>query len=512
MRFQASIVRGLIRPAPLPIKSSIATLTDAELEERVRIVGHLKRFSERYCADAAFRESLARDIRGTLDGHALQVETEDAQAFLEANCAEAETRPFHWTTNLQHFRDFVLECQGGLESIALASASTSAKYSAWRQRQLARLRFDHAGAGDHIVRPAVALELSKGCSVGCWFCAISAERFGGNFDYATGADLWRHTLRQLSAVLGPAAASGFCYWATDPLDNPDYERFATAFREELGAFPPTTTALPLKSAARTRGLLELALTNGSRLNRFSVLTLPMLDRLHREFTPEELVFVEVVLQNPGALVFTSFPRTHAGAKIAAGRVLEKGAPESSKQKFVLAPGTIACIVGFLLNMVEQTIQLVSPCVAGDEWPLGYRVHCSATFSDAAELRGKLDSMIETHMPSEIPEDSPVRFLRNADYAPLADGFRVSTRLYAAQFRSGPQMSGFNPVMLGNLIQSGKCTPLEIVTEMETQGVPRTHLQRALDFVYRSGVLEDLPRGGIPALTHIAPQAQFQRAV
>jgi len=34
-----------------------------------------------------------------------------------------------------------------------------------------------------------------------------------------------------------AAGRGFCYWGTDPMDNPDYEKFCLDFHEVLGIFP-----------------------------------------------------------------------------------------------------------------------------------------------------------------------------------------------------------------------------------------------------------------------------------
>ena len=36
--------------------------------------------------------------------------------------------------------------------------------------------------------------------------------------------------------------------------------------------------------------------------------------------------------------------------------------------------TIGCVTGFLFNMVDRTVQLISPCTATDEWPLGFYVY------------------------------------------------------------------------------------------------------------------------------------------
>ena len=44
-------------------------------------------------------------------------------------------------------------------------------------------------------------------------------------------------------------------------------------------------------------------------------------------------------------------------------------------------GTIACVSGFLFNMVERNVRLISPCNASERWPLGYRIYDEGTFTD-----------------------------------------------------------------------------------------------------------------------------------
>ncbi len=494
---QVASLRKLLREPPVPVLSRLSGLDDAELEDRLRMVAHLKRFLERYCADSDFRQRLDVDIQSTLDSLGLLVDAADARAVIEIN----QGRPVEWTRNLHRFRDFMLECQGGLEYGELAASSTNAQFRAWRQRQIARLRFDFSRYGDGIVRPAAALELSKGCTVGCWFCAISAERFGGNIEYESGRELWRDTLQQLSAVLGPAVASSVCYWATDPFDNPNYERFALDLHEISGEFPATTTALPLASPQRTRALLELSQAHGCRLNRFSVLTRGMLNRLHREFTAEELVLVELVLQQPDALVFTSFPSTARAAKVRAGRVLEQAKPEKLGAQQVVS-GTIACIVGFLINMVEHTVQLVSPCTANKEWPLGYRIHASDTFMDGWDLRKRLEQMIGEHAPERIPPQRRVGLNRGITYSPLHDGFRLSTPLHAVEFRGGS-----TDRVLGDLIHSGGRSAVEITAELEANGSSAQQAVEALNAVFSSGAISD----GVTNLSSIDLPVQPKRS-
>ncbi len=487
-------VRGNLRRAPASVASPLATLDDAALAERIRLIANLKRFFERYCADPQFRDLLARDIPSTLKQYGLAVAADDAAAFLNFNRGQGGQSAPEWPHNFRLFYDFMLECQGGLEMNLLAAASGNTKFRAWREKEIARLRFDFSTVGDLIVRPAVALELTKGCSVGCWFCAVSAERFGGNFAYTDGGEeLWRNVLLELSDTLGPAAASAFCYWATDPLDNPYYESFASTFHAVLGVFPPTTTALPLKNPRRTRLLLNLSRSKQCKLNRFSVLSLKMLDRIHREFSAEELAFVEMVLQNPEALVFSNFPRVEAAIKVKSGRVLEGDGQLEREHGVESTAGTIACLIGFLINMVDRRVELVSPCVAGPEWPLGYRVLAAAHFADAADFRSAIERMIETHMSLALPAGRAVRFTSGLHYQPLADGFRLSSPRYATEFRQGWSAPfRFDYRALGALVRAGHRSPLEISLQMQNRGASENDVEVALDNLRSQGVLLEGP--------------------
>ena len=63
---------------------------------------------------------------------------------------------------------------------------------------------------------------------------------------AENARLWRAILDHWVDLFGTAAQTGFCYWATDPADNPDYPRFIEDYHAATGNLPQTTTAAPLR--------------------------------------------------------------------------------------------------------------------------------------------------------------------------------------------------------------------------------------------------------------------------
>jgi hypothetical protein len=74
---------------------------------------------------------------------------------------------------------------------------------------------------EKVVHAPFAAELSRGCTVNCWFCGVDAGKFEGSasFDEPT-EELWRGMLQVLADEIGPDFAQhGFCYWATEPFDN-----------------------------------------------------------------------------------------------------------------------------------------------------------------------------------------------------------------------------------------------------------------------------------------------------
>ena len=90
-----------------------------------------------------------------------------------------------------------------------------------------------------------------------------------------------------------------------------------------------------------------------------------LDFIHDFFTPEELFLCELIPQYDDRL----------SKKATAGRVRDLVLKRKEKNKPIQfhhnleATGSIACVSGFLGNLVQQTLKLIAPCSASDRWPL-----------------------------------------------------------------------------------------------------------------------------------------------
>ncbi|MEB3159971.1 MAG: radical SAM family RiPP maturation amino acid epimerase [Synechocystis sp.] len=403
----------------------IITYRDRGTPEYVKQIGEVKRLLEKFTGDTKFREAFLQNPIKTAQAHDIHIDPEEIRLLWDYDTAIAHDSAVDETPlSVQRYRAFIREKkQHRAQSQAVLCASNDPRFKAWRDRQVQRSYSQLGkGTGEAIVHAPMSLELSKGCSVGCWFCGVAAPKLSDIFFYTPeNAQLWQETLTVLKAVVGPAAAHGFCYWASDPLDNPDYEKFLIDFHRILNRFPQTTTAQPMKDPQRTRDLLQLSAEKGGFIDRFSIISLNLLKQVHQEFSAEELTFVELITQNKEA---------HKTGKHVAGRARDfyrKQAEKNNEDKPNDAvSGTIACVSGFLFNMVDRSVKLISPCNASERWPLGYYVYQEGTFHDGESLHALLMDMINNHMNTSVRHDQTIAFRRDLKYQEIDDGFRLSS--------------------------------------------------------------------------------------
>ena len=451
--------------------------------EELRRIAHAKRFVERYCGDAAFRAAVAEDAAGAAARYGLEADPAEIRALWDPAAARREIESGASPSPtvelcLRYDRAMVawMMRRRGSESLVHPN------FRAWWDRQLARTDSE-LGAPFNLkdVHAPVSFELSQGCTVGCWFCGISSERFAGALPYTPeNARLWRGVLEVVRDLVGPAAEVGFCYWATDPMDTPDYEAFLHDYYAIIGALPPTTTAQPQKHVERLRALLRMWEEHSFVYNRFSILSTRILDVVHREFTAEELVWTGLEMLN----------KESTKKKATAGRALERLERQRDRVDHdesvadELTQGTIACVTGFLFNLVTRTVQLVSPCRADDRWPKGYRVYEECRFADAVELRAIMEGMIERYMPLHLRGTDRVRLRPDLRVQRLPDGCRLATPFLSRDLRH-PRYGR----VLADLLVEGTHTVDDLVARLAGLGAAPSEVSIPLDVLFQGGLLD-----------------------
>ncbi|MCG8456025.1 MAG: radical SAM family RiPP maturation amino acid epimerase, partial [Holophagales bacterium] len=383
-------------------------------EEQKSQIARVKRFSERYQGDPVFRQRLPEEMAGCMEEYGFgDLDAEAIRPVWDAELSAAlqagEIPDYRPAPSLELYSRWIHGRFAWRDGIRAGCEPTDPHWKAWRERQIGRASSE-MGTGwcQSIIFDTAAIELSKGCSVGCWFCGVDAPKLEDHLRFTPQNDeLFCGVVKALAEIVGPRSASAhFLYWASDPLDNPDYEDYCRRYRELLGVYPLTTTALALRDVERTRRILAMLAEDPTGVHRFSILTLKMLDRIHETFTSRELLDIELVLLNKGSMVVKANAGRFRSKAESKPYLLEQEmekveAPTSrlpSRSVTYSGPSSIACVSGLLINLVEKSVKLVTPCKASDRWPLGYVIFDQTTFDSPADLKPAVEQMVDAHMP------------------------------------------------------------------------------------------------------------------
>ena len=366
-------------------------------EEYIREVAEAKRALELWTMEPGFLEAFLTAPKQTLAAHGLSVDALAVKILADHDTAMKyqKTPPAELPRTVRRYRGFIREKVTERERmIKELCVPKHPAFRAWRSRQINRCWAEFGARNRSLIHVPMTYELDLGCSVGCPFCGLMAPRLQKVCRYDEDDELWKGVLAFAKEILGDAAGQGTCYYATEPLDNPDYERFVDDFFEIFGIVPQLTTAISMRKPERTRACLFDALKKYRRIHRFSVLSLDILHRIYETFTPEELICVELLPQ------FTEAPQNRFANT---GRARESDTLHVDEGD----GNTISCVSGFIVNMAERSVRLITPCGASKERPTGEYIIAKEFFSDLDDFNRVLTSMIDRYMEPEFSKEMPL---------------------------------------------------------------------------------------------------------
>lgn len=389
----------------------------AKDDDYISDVAQTKRALELWTMEPGFQVAFLAAPEEALAAHGLSI---DAQSLRILVCKEEAEEyrnflPEELPQTAGRYRGFIREKFRQRERMVRSDCVPSQPaFRAWRTRQLNRCWAELGRKNGAMIHAPLMFELNLGCSVGCPFCGIAAGKLQTVCRYdEENRTLWRGILSYMKEFMGSAAGSGTCYYATEPLDNPDYEKFVRDYFEILGMVPQITTAVSMRNPARTKALLEELHRMEPAIHRFSVLSLDILHRIHRYFTPEELLYVELLPQFPEA-PFCRFSNT--------GRAHEMGEGQADYDG-----DTISCISGFVVNLAERSVRLQTPCAASAAHPTGEYFVARERFSDLEDFKRVVAQITETFLKAELPKDKPVRLRPGIEYGMTEEGISFCSR-------------------------------------------------------------------------------------
>lgn len=363
-------------------------------------------------------------------------------------------------------------------------ATGIARVDTWRKRQICRVNSEAYPAPYDFAPPLFAFELSKGCSKQCWFCAFSPPTLQETFLHTReNAELWRDVVESMHGLFGAAMHSSVLFHATEPTDNSDYLEFLSDFHAICGSYPHTTTAQPLKDVEWTRRLLAMRSANPAIRDRFSVLSVKSLHDIFRAFAPEEMAHVALALHNSGALT----SKNHCGSALRHARRLnsEQEILQQYRHSHTAPQTTLECTIGYLVNMVDRTIELISPTNALDQWPLGYIVHGEGRFDDAGSFLAFVRRSIEQVMRDSLPGRDPVALRADLCFESATDGFVLTSRYRRHELKGNAHFA-----LLGRLLSDGRHCAEEVAHELANDGMPVLTAVAWLERLYQGGLLRE----------------------
>lgn len=463
----------------------------------------IKRFVDAWFCDAGFAERFARDPADELAGLGIDLDPKALAELVSPEQVASLTNPLREGasptrgTLATEWRRYAIERYRAVGRERSERSPADRELATWRWRQIARLKLElspsSAGQIRHI---PFAMELTRGCSGRCWFCGISAEPLTGVFERTPeNVQLFRGLLAHLRDVFGPTAAGdGILYWATDPIDHPEYEAFVEDFAEIVGPAPSTVTALAGRNPDRAASILKTLSRHPARSHRFSVLSARDYRTIIERFDADALASVELLPQF----------RKDLDLKFAAGRarkrMLEGGEASTSARG-----GTIACLSGLLVDMVGRTIRLVTPCPSSEHRPDGVHESTPVPFADLASGIRVIDELLG-HVRSTVDSDEMV-LERSAgvrfEAAPDIGVVRIHTAHHALRVKSpvdGDRLDSMLPprtsaaAMFEALTRDGGADPVEALTFLGV--LLDTGAYRSC-FPGEGAALVDLAVGGTP---------------
>lgn len=344
-------------------------------------LSQIKAFRDQVICDLDFSYSLEDNLHQILASEYPMLGLCDVFLFLPSKLNKDITGDLSPTLEARILRD-ALNLDISFRHLQRQLQPSHAGWKIWRDLQISRYsREDISTRSSQITHIPYAIELSEGCSGGCSFCGVSAQALqNSGLPFKDGKEIYQALLEVLGNACGLLSQYGVLYWATDPLDQPDYECYANLFYQKFGLWPITTTALAENHIERIRDMLRTPAAKRPWGLRCSMRSRYAYQKLFKELTPLERGVIRFLPQYPES------SSQHA----LAGRSFSKDTASQQTQ----SGGTIACMSGFLISLPKREIQLLTPCLAEPRNLNGYRVLGRDSFTSTEDLPNAFNKLLD----------------------------------------------------------------------------------------------------------------------
>ena len=459
-----------------------SNLSKEEYEHVVKLTAHAKRAADIFAQIPGAREDYLLDKNAFIAKWKIELTPSDVDFLLAPKDPQEKLRIIrendldNMPESFFRFRQFIInKIHVRDRMVGTLCVPSDERLRKWRERQMKRCDGALGGVNKAFIHTMLALELADGCSVGCEFCGLEAGRLKSLFRYTDeNAELFRGVLRKCHEIIGDAAGYGMMYFATEPLDNPDYEKFQEDYKKEFGYIPQITTAACDRDLQRTGRLVRQIMNGEGFIHRFTILSEEMARKVLDFFNPIELLSVELLPQYPQAPGFVPY--------VKAGKLCD----EQKDNEAGIDSGTIVCVDGFAVNFVRKTITMFTPCHADEEHTKGISELPPVTFSDADDFARKLNELIDKYVVVELPDDEPLTIY---DYFDIDD---INGDKYLhSKFGMGYRITGDYILHVIEMLKEDKYDKHAIVADTsERYNVQPENVYWTLNDLWKKGVIKD----------------------
>ncbi len=451
------------------LKERIAKKEDEEK------IGWIKRFMEHEGLIPGFHDEVQADPAGTIRKYGFPLTPEEVSFDRSEPGHIYDMKPVFPETAASTYAKFMKSKIASRDQIKMDSVPSLEAMRKWHKRQSGRCLAQLGARSDAMVHVPFTMELADGCSVGCEFCGLNAGKLKSIFRYTDeNALLFREILVGAKELIGDAAGQGTLYFASEPLDNPDYELFLKDFMEVFHKIPQITTAVALRHKDRLHELLKDVNEEGKTIYRFSCLSLETVRQIFKEFTPKELVYTELLPQ---------FEEAPGSAFANAGRRSNKSGQLDN---------TISCVSGFVVNFARKTVRLTTPVPADEAHPTGEILLGEVPFEDSADCINAMKEMIRINMSNLIGPKDRIRVRKGFTYKEECGKIIIENDIGARYEMNAEKGTDFYKNMF-EIMSGGYHTKSEVVTELlkpyEGAIVRSDLFHYCINRMWESGILE-----------------------
>ena len=188
---------------------------------------------------------------------------------------------------------------------------------------------------------------------------------------------------------------------------------------------------------------------GGFIHRFTVRSLDTARKIFDSFTPEELIFVELLPQ---------YEEAPGNSFVKVGRNADED------QEYA---DTISCLSGFKVNMCRKDIALSTPTWSTKEHPTGEIILEVRNFTDGDDFKKVLKEMISKHMMNIIKPNDEITMADGLTYTETEDGDIIFTNNKEVEVKlrtNGGDSKKLN-LEIFNILSSGYNTKREVVAKL-----------------------------------------------